>query len=67
MSFKKNLKSEIGQSALECTLKPKAVKGQSVVEYVVIFAIVVGLSWFLCQGLPAIFGGYVATATGAMQ
>ena len=45
----------------------KNSKGQSLVEYLVLFAIVVGLSWVLVQGIPAIFSGYVSTATGAMQ
>ncbi|MBU0547984.1 MAG: hypothetical protein KJ710_01065 [Candidatus Omnitrophica bacterium] len=41
--------------------------GQSLVEYIVLFAIVVMVSVALAQRAPSIFSGYVSTATGAMR
>ena len=51
----------------------KNYKGQSVIEYAVIFAIVVALAIAMIPriigtpGNPGIFNSYVTTATGAMQ
>ena len=45
----------------------KKYKGQSVIEYTVIFAIVVAVSVALIPRIPGIFRNYVTTATGAMQ
>jgi len=42
-------------------------KGQSVIEYVVIFAIVAALSIGLFYTVPGFFSTYVSNATGAMQ
>jgi uncharacterized protein (UPF0333 family) len=41
-------------------------RGQSLVEYLVLFAIVVVASVALAQRAPSIFGGYVSNATTAM-
>jgi hypothetical protein len=41
--------------------------GQSVVEYVIIFAIVAVLSVFLVQKMPDIFKNYVTNATEKMK
>ncbi len=45
----------------------KINSGQSVIEYAVIFAIVVALSIAMIPKIPGIFRSYVTTATGAMQ
>ena len=45
----------------------KINSGQSIVEYVIIFAIVVVLSIAMIPKIPGIFRSYVTTATGAMQ
>ncbi|MDD5568596.1 MAG: hypothetical protein PHY88_05270 [Candidatus Omnitrophica bacterium] len=42
-------------------------KGQSVIEYVVIFAILVGLSVILLKNIPKIFQDYVSNATEKME
>ncbi|MFA5063471.1 MAG: hypothetical protein WC578_05340 [Candidatus Omnitrophota bacterium] len=42
-------------------------KGQSVIEYVVIFAILVGLSVILLKNIPKIFQNYVSNATEKME
>ncbi|OQB09958.1 MAG: hypothetical protein BWY16_00870 [Candidatus Omnitrophica bacterium ADurb.Bin205] len=51
--------------------KPRVYKNlrraQSLVEYIVIFAIVVVASVALAQRAPAIFRGYVSSATEAMR
>jgi nitrogen fixation protein FixH len=41
--------------------------GQSLIEFSVLFAIVVAASLTLFGMAPSIFSGYVASATGAMQ
>ena len=42
-------------------------KGQSVVEYFILFAILAVLSLVLVQNIPSIFNSYVATATDKMK
>jgi len=45
----------------------KNYKGQSVIEYAVIFAIVAALSIAIIPSIPGIFRSYVTNATGAMR
>lgn len=42
-------------------------KGQSVVEYLVLFVLIAGFSIALVYNVPAIFQSYVSTSTGAMK
>ncbi|MFH0854908.1 MAG: hypothetical protein V1869_00090 [Candidatus Omnitrophota bacterium] len=44
-----------------------AKKGQSVIEYVVIFAIIVSLSVIFMEKIPKIFEDYVANAKARME
>ena len=41
--------------------------GQSIIEYVIIFAVVVIVSIAMLPRIRGIFSGYVNKATGAMQ
>lgn len=42
-------------------------KGQGLVEYIILFVIIVGLSWILAQNIPSFFNDYVSKATGKMK
>ena len=49
-------------------IKPrKFYKGQSVIEYVVIFAVVAALSIGFYFSVPGIFSSYVSTAASKMK
>jgi len=45
----------------------KSRKGQSLVEYLLLFLIVAVLSVALVKAVPTYFSGYVTSCTGAMQ
>ena len=51
--------------------KPRTNKnsslGQSLIEFTIIFAIVIAASTILFGMVPAMFSGYVANATGVME
>jgi len=42
-------------------------RGQSVIEYAIIFAVLAGLSLLLATNIPKIFENYVANATEKMK
>lgn len=42
-------------------------KGQSIIEYSVLFVIALAGLYLLATRIPGIFGSYVASATGAMK
>jgi len=42
-------------------------KGQSLVEYLILFVILAGLSLVLVQNVPSIFNSYVSQATEKMK
>jgi len=45
----------------------KFKKGQSLVEYLILFTILVGLSLILANNAPSFFRSYVSTATDKMK
>jgi len=42
-------------------------KGQSLIEYLILFAILAGLSLVLAQRVPSIFNAYVINATANIK
>lgn len=65
--YKRPALSFSGKRAERCFSPSRIIDGQSLIEYVVIFAIVTALSIAMIPKLSGIFSGYVATATGAMR
>ncbi len=55
-------------SGLKSKMGKPGVGGQSIIEYIIIFALVAALSvTVLLPKIQGIFGSYVQKATGAMQ